>query len=67
MIRKLYGNDWVELRELVLPDKGVNGYSYLHEKRCGGDIVSIMPYRTDSEGTLVEVMVRHAAQQLPLR
>lgn len=58
MIRKLYGNDWVELRELVLPEKGVKGYTYLHEKRCGGDIVSILPYRTDPDGNLVEVMVR---------
>lgn len=58
MIRKLYGNDWVELRELVLPERGVDGYSYLHEKRCGGDIVSIMPYRVDPGGNLVEVMVR---------
>ena len=58
MVRKLYGNDWVELRELVLPEKGVNGYSYLHEKRCDGDIVSILPYKTDAEGNLTEIMVR---------
>lgn len=57
MIRKLYTNPWVELRELVLPEKGVDGYVYLHEKRCGGDIVALLPYKTDPEGNLVEVMV----------
>lgn len=58
MIKKLCGNKWVELREMVDPDKGVKGYVYSHETRCDGHIVTILPYRTDPKGNLTEVMVR---------
>lgn len=58
MIKKLCGNKWVELREMVDPDKGVKGYVYSHETRCDGHIVTILPYRTDSDGNLTEIMVR---------
>jgi 8-oxo-dGTP pyrophosphatase MutT (NUDIX family) len=58
VIKKLFGNKWIELRELILPEKGVKGYTYSHETRCSGHIVSVLPYRTDSEGNLTNVMVR---------
>jgi len=58
MVRTLFPNEWVELRELVLPEQGVKGYVYSHEKRCHGHIVAVLPYRMDSDGNLEEVMVR---------
>ena len=57
-IKTLGGNKWIELREMVLPDQGVRGYTYSHETRCDGHIVSVLPYRTDDKGNLTEVMVR---------
>lgn len=47
MIRELWSNNWLAIKEIVEPDKGVKGYSFLHEKRCGGKIVVLMPYRID--------------------
>ena len=58
MIKKLFGNKWLELRELILPDQGVKGYTFSHETRCSGHIVTILPYKTDSDGNLTEIMVR---------
>ncbi len=42
----LYSNDWVSLKELKNPDEGVHGYSYLHESRCDGKIIVLLPFRT---------------------
>lgn len=58
MINKLFGNKWLELREMVDPEKGVKGYTYSHETRCDGHIVTVLPYRTDDDGNVTEVMVR---------
>lgn len=44
-IKKLYSNNWIELREMIYPEKGISGYTYLHEKRCNGKIVSLLPFR----------------------
>ena len=46
----LYKTDWVSLRRMIDPDNGVDGYDYLHEDRCSGQIVVILPYRTNSVG-----------------
>jgi ADP-ribose pyrophosphatase YjhB (NUDIX family) len=32
-------------RKLINPEKGIDGYEFLHEDRCNGFIVSILPYR----------------------
>ncbi len=44
-IRNIYDNQWLSLREVIWPDKGVNGYVYSHESRCKGHIIAVMPYR----------------------
>jgi len=58
MINKLFGNKWLEMREIVLPEKGVKGYTFSHETRCSGHIVSVLPYRVDKNGNLTDIMVR---------
>ena len=44
-IEVLYKTKWVSLRRMTLPETGVTGYDYLHEDRCGGKIITILPYR----------------------
>ncbi len=46
-ILTLHKTDWVSLRKMVDPENGVNGYDYLHEDRCDGKIVVILPFRTE--------------------
>ena len=41
----LFSNDWVALKEVKNPDEGVNGYAYLHESRCDGKIIVLLPFR----------------------
>jgi len=41
----LFSNDWVALKEVKNPDEGVNGYVYLHESRCDGKIIVLLPFR----------------------
>jgi 8-oxo-dGTP pyrophosphatase MutT (NUDIX family) len=41
----LKDDDWVQLRKMVAPEKNINGYTYSHEVRCSGTIVSFLPYR----------------------
>jgi len=43
--KTLYKNDWLELKELKIPNTPINGYVFSHEKRCKGKIVSILPFR----------------------
>jgi len=52
MIRELWSNNWLAVKEVVEPDKGVKGYSFLHEKRCGGKIVVLMPYKIDKDNSV---------------
>jgi len=42
---ELYHNDWVSLRIVRAPEKGVKGYVYSTETRCKGKIISILPFR----------------------
>lgn len=44
-IKVLCKTKWVSLRQMIDPENGVNGYDYLHEDRCEGKIVAILPYR----------------------
>ena len=44
-------NPWLELRENRSPEDGVNGYVFSHEKRCGGQIVAVLPFRFTPAGT----------------
>lgn len=40
----LHDNDWLSLKIVRAPEKGVNGYVYSHETRCKGRIVAVLPY-----------------------
>jgi len=50
--------EWVSLRKMIDPEYGVNGYDYLHEDRCDGQIVVILPYRYNPETNLLEFLLR---------
>lgn len=51
-IKTLFKTDWVELREMKDPKQGVHGYSYIHESRCNGKIVAILPFKEDYDGNI---------------
>jgi len=38
-------NEWLSLKMIKDPDKGINGYVYSHETRCHGEIISMLPFR----------------------
>ncbi|WP_433520107.1 NUDIX domain-containing protein (plasmid) [Nonomuraea sp. CA-143628] len=50
MIEVLHENEWLSLRVLREPAKGVNGYVYSHESRCEGRIVAVLPNRDADYG-----------------
>jgi len=49
-IETLCENPWLELKKVVDPENGVNGYVFSHEKRCDGKIISVLPYRIADGG-----------------
>ena len=55
-IKVLHDNQWLSLCEMKDPEHDVDGYVFSHETRCGGHIVSILPYRL--EGGRREVLLR---------
>jgi 8-oxo-dGTP pyrophosphatase MutT (NUDIX family) len=57
-IKILCKTDWVSLRRMIDPENGVNGYDYLHEDRCDGKIVAILPYRYNDSNDRVEYLLR---------
>ena len=46
----LHENPWLSLKKIIAPDKGVQGYVYSYETRCGGHIIAVLPYRKNSRG-----------------
>lgn len=52
------GDKWVQLKSLVSPEDGVNGYTYSHESRCNGKIVAALPFRKTADGGQVEFLIR---------
>jgi len=52
----LYDNPWLQLKVVKHPENHINGYVYSHEKRCRGEIVSILPYRLTAAG--IEFLLR---------
>lgn len=60
--RTLFSNKWLSLKEIVDPERGVNGYVYSHETRCKGRIVLVMPFRRSGDGhgpfNSIEVLLR---------
>lgn len=55
-IEILHKTEWLSLRKMVDPSKGVDGYIFSHEDRCNGHIVSILPFRI--EDGRYEVLLR---------
>lgn len=55
----LYDNKFTQFRR-VISDR-INGYTFLHEIRCDGEIVSVLPYRVDEESGEFEFLVRSEA------
>lgn len=49
-IETLHDNEWLSLRVVREPDRGVNGYVFSHESRCQGRIVAVLPYRDTPDG-----------------
>lgn len=43
----LQDNEWVQLKKMVYPEKDIGGYVFSHEKRCRGQIVSLLPYKRE--------------------
>ncbi len=52
----LYSTPWLELRKLVDPEHGIDGYVYSREARCEGNIIAVLPFRI--EGGKPEVLLR---------
>ncbi|MEU8334832.1 NUDIX domain-containing protein [Micromonospora tulbaghiae] len=50
MIETLHDNEWLSLRTVRLPERGINGYVYSHETRCRGRIVAVLPYAQTPAG-----------------
>ena len=49
-VQVLQKTKWVSLRRIIDPVNGTDAYDFLHEDRCSGKIVSILPYRTLANG-----------------
>lgn len=45
----LFDGKWVQLRRIIMGELNINGYEYLHESRCNGNIIAILPYRIVDE------------------
>lgn len=45
----LFKNRWLEMREIKDADTH-EGYTYIHENRCNGHIVSLLPFRRTDDG-----------------
>lgn len=50
MIETLHSNDWLSLRVVRAPERGINGYVFSHESRCQGRIVAVLPYADTPTG-----------------
>lgn len=57
MIETLYKNEWLSLKVIRVPERGINGYVFSHEARCRGCIIAVLPYRTTTDG--YEYLVKH--------
>lgn len=51
MIRELWSNKWLAIKEVVEPEQGVHGYTFMHEKRCEGKIVVVLPFKNNPDGS----------------
>lgn len=56
----LCDDKWIQLKSVVCPEQNINGYTYSHEIRCNGHIVSILPFRMrfSTENSPLEFLLR---------
>jgi 8-oxo-dGTP pyrophosphatase MutT (NUDIX family) len=57
MIETLHANEWLSLKVMREPERGINGYVFSHETRCRGCIIAVLPYRWNNERC--EYLVKH--------
>jgi len=55
MINTLFENKWISLREKITDEYS---YTYSHEIRCDGQIVSVLPYRKSPLDGRIEFLLR---------
>lgn len=61
MIETLCDGQWLSLRKIVDPENDVNGYEFIHESRCQGKIISILPFKKnedESHSTKLQILFR---------
>lgn len=46
-IETLYSDEWLSLKKMVYPEKGINGYTFSHETRCNGKIIAVLPFKIE--------------------
>ena len=57
IVEELFDNEWLSLRVIKWPERGIDGYVYAHEKRCHGKIVAVLPFRRTPGGFQVLLRV----------
>jgi len=50
MIETLYHNEWLSLKRVCVPERGINGYVFSHEERCRGEIIAVLLFRYIESG-----------------
>jgi hypothetical protein len=49
-IETLFKNQWLTLKKVVAPERGISGYVFSHEERCQGCIIAVLPFRNIGSG-----------------
>ena len=49
----LHEDEWISLRKIRWPEKSIYGYTYSHETRCNGQIISILPFKIEASGMMI--------------
>ena len=54
-VKTLYQDKWLSLKAVENEDEwgeGSGSYTFAHETRCNGEIVAVLPYRVERDGSL---------------
>jgi hypothetical protein len=55
-IETLCDNEWLSLKNIVYPERDINGYVFSHEKRCQGKIIVILPFKVEERGMIMYLL-----------